>query len=784
MYRRRLTNPLTLLLLASALLLGAGRADAQLQPSSDVLLPYFEVDLKGGGTTTKLSVVNALKQPVDVRVDLFSNWGISLLTVSLTLQPHAVQSVDLADWLVHGKLPGRTMSADEVAHLKSALCGERSPKDKLFYASEFTRGFATGYVTLRTQGNRPDALWGEYFVVDPQGDTAQGDTLVNIDTTTGCPGLCQRHLLRFLTDNPDLAADTKVVIWTGRTGAPSSTALTSEDARQVEAGAIVFNDYGQAVDSRQIQVLPVQRVSIQELGLSPAAGWVDLRLEVGSFVGISYGSDNRHSVALQAYCAPLETVTVPGPGIRIRKLTNGEDANLPPGPSIPVGAPVLWEYEIENTGKVHLTDIEVTDDQGVAVTCPADELAPGDSMTCTGRGTAVACQYSNTGKVTSEAPDGTEVGAEDLSHYFGIHNAAIDIETLINGQDADAAPGPTVAAGQALTWTFVVTNQGAVRLADIQVTDDQGAPVSCPRQMLRPGESMTCTATGTAGSAPGSKTATAAGHPPCGPAVDDTDPAHYHVNGTPPPPPPPPPVENPKIDIEKHTNGQDADAAPGPEVTVGASVLWEYFVTNTGDVTLSNVQVSDDQGVVVSCPQTTLAAGASMRCTGNGTATAGQYRNLGTVTGKSPKNVTVTDADPSHYYGKVTPPPPATGTQGCTPGYWKNHEDSWPAAGYATGQKVQSVFASASAFPALANATLHQALSFHGGSSLEGKAGILLRAAVAGLLDASHPGVDYPRTVAQIIGDVNAALASNHQETLLSLASSIDKDNNLGCPLN
>jgi hypothetical protein len=173
-----------------------------------------------------------------------------------------------------------------------------------------------------------------------------------------------------------------------------------------------------------------------------------------------------------------------------------------------------------------------------------------------------------------------------------------------------------------------------------------------------------------------------------------------------------------------------------------------------------------------------------MRCTGNGTATAGQYQNIGTVTGKSPKNTTVTDSDPSHYYGKTLPPPPPPGTQGCTPGYWKNHEDSWPATGYATGQKVQNVFQSAAAFPALGSATLHEALSFKGGSTLEGAAGNLLRAAVAGLLDASHPGVDYPRSAAQIIGDVNAALASNNREIMISLGSAIDKDNNLGCPLN
>jgi hypothetical protein len=84
----------------------------------------------------------------------------------------------------------------------------------------------------------------------------------------------------------------------------------------------------------------------------------------------------------------------------------------------------------------------------------------------------------------------------------------------------------------------------------------------------------------------------------------------------------------------------------------------------------------------------------------------------------------------------------------------------------------------------LDNNTLLQALSFGGGSDLTGAAKILLRAAVAALLNAAHPNIDYPRTAAQIIADVNAALASGNRNTILALASQLDKDNNLGCPIN
>lgn len=131
--------------------------------------------------------------------------------------------------------------------------------------------------------------------------------------------------------------------------------------------------------------------------------------------------------------------------------------------------------------------------------------------------------------------------------------------------------------------------------------------------------------------------------------------------------------------------------------------------------------------------------------------------------------------------GDVPPPP---GEDGCTPGYWKNHTDSWAGTGYSPLQTTGSVFSGASAFPTLASQSLLQSLQGGGGSGTLGGARILVRAAVAALLNAGHSGVDYPRTTAEILADVNAALTSNNRNAMLALASELDSDNNLGCPLN
>ena len=130
------------------------------------------------------------------------------------------------------------------------------------------------------------------------------------------------------------------------------------------------------------------------------------------------------------------------------------------------------------------------------------------------------------------------------------------------------------------------------------------------------------------------------------------------------------------------------------------------------------------------------------------------------------------------------PPVEEPGDDGCTPGYWKNHTDSWLSTDYSTGQTVESVFSAAAAFPSLASNSLLTALDGSGGPGALGGATILLRAATAALLNASHPDVAYTQSSASIIADVNVALASGDRDTMLTLATALDNDNNLGCPIN
>ncbi|MDR7511177.1 MAG: hypothetical protein QN147_04030 [Armatimonadota bacterium] len=153
-----------------------------------------------------------------------------------------------------------------------------------------------------------------------------------------------------------------------------------------------------------------------------------------------------------------------------------------------------------------------------------------------------------------------------------------------------------------------------------------------------------------------------------------------------------------------------------------------------------------------------------------------------TATPKDGATPTPKPSDPTPTPKPPTPTPTAR-FGGCTPGFWKNNTQAWGPTGYAPGATLGSVFTFPAGFSSFGSATFLQALGYGGGAGLDGAARIMLRAAVAALLNAAHPGVSYAYSTSQIVGAVNTALASNSRETILTLATNLDTANNQGCPL-
>jgi hypothetical protein len=131
------------------------------------------------------------------------------------------------------------------------------------------------------------------------------------------------------------------------------------------------------------------------------------------------------------------------------------------------------------------------------------------------------------------------------------------------------------------------------------------------------------------------------------------------------------------------------------------------------------------------------------------------------------------------------------GEEGCTPGYWRNHSiyapgnqaDAWEPTGHHADDALNTVFTFPASLASIGEYSLHEALTFGGGPGAVGGARILLRAAVASLLNASHPDVEFGMTEAEVISAVNDALASEHRGTMLALAEELDDLNNQFCPL-
>ena len=133
--------------------------------------------------------------------------------------------------------------------------------------------------------------------------------------------------------------------------------------------------------------------------------------------------------------------------------------------------------------------------------------------------------------------------------------------------------------------------------------------------------------------------------------------------------------------------------------------------------------------------------------------------------------------------------------QGCTPGYWKQpqHFDSWEATGLHPDMLVWQAFDTTNWLPEygiLAEQTLLQTLQKKVGKEWNQQpqyihdARILLRHAVASLLNCLHPDIEHvDYTGAWTQWAVNTVMEEINPEYTLIRAYWFEKYNEVGCPL-
>ncbi len=316
------------------------------------------------------------------------------------------------------------------------------------------------------------------------------------------------------------------------------------------------------------------------------------------------------------------------------------------------GSVATYSYLIENTGNITVTGpIAVNDNLISSPVCPAGDLAPGDSLTCTGT-YVIKIEDVQLGSVTNvaTATSGT-VDSDPVSET--IPNATPSISVTKTADVASFA-----AVGDQITYTYIVTNSsiGSPEPAlanDIFVNDDRiGAPIACDPAdgELLVGESATCTAIYTVtqadldrvgpGAVTGFVTNNASAETTFGSATIVSPPAQVTVPG----------AANPELTVTKAVTTGPNPAAAGDTLT--------YTITtaNTGNQTVSGIVVEDPKLSGLACtvggsPAPTnivLAPADTVECTGTYLVTqadldAQVLSNTATATGSNPQGATVTD---------------------------------------------------------------------------------------------------------------------------------------------
>ncbi|HDR72536.1 MAG TPA: hypothetical protein ENN85_01245 [Methanoculleus sp.] len=372
-------------------------------------------------------------------------------------------------------------------------------------------------------------------------------------------------------------------------------------------------------------------------------------------------------------------------GIDVEKATNGEDADEPPGPSIPVNATVNWTYNVTNTGLVPLFEIELLDDVIGSISGPASGddadgiLEVGETWVYEANGTADAGQYAN--NATASGTFSTaQVDNSDPSHYngTGAFEARIELEVYIQDPvsgiylEANEPPGVVFTrTGPDIQPYYSVTNTGDVDLINVEIDElayevGYGDPSDWAKtvgpfgdigddSILSPGETWEYQypergpdADCVYGERLRIWTANVTAQDPAGNVVTDTDVAYYTL----------PPCA--AIDLEKYANGEDADEPPGVIFeNANDTVNITYTVTNIGEYSLENVVLTDPM-VTVEGPLNDNGDGVlghfetwnyRVRPGEEPTAGTGEHMNTATVTARDYQGNEVNDTDVAYWTG-------------------------------------------------------------------------------------------------------------------------------------
>ena len=434
-----------------------------------------------------------------------------------------------------------------------------------------------------------------------------------------------------------------------------------------------------------------------------------------------------------------------------------------------------FDITVTNIGNVALESVTVTDPLVSGCASFIGFLAVSETSTYSCMKETVTAGFINTAMVS---------GMFETTTVNDLDTATVIVDFLPKIKVIKVANKLSIPeSGETVTFTFTVTNEGVETLTLTSLVDDvfgdlDGQGNCDVPETISVGGNYICSVNKLLSSntlTPFTNTVTATGEDPENNSVSDTATAGVTFTDV-----------APDIELTKIAN-------PTLIPMSGGLVTYNFKITNKSFETVT-VSTFIDPKLVLSAQclgliTQQIAPGAFITCSSSETLTSTTglpYVNIATVTAYDNEmtvdTATATATVNFTWYGR-------------TPGYWKNHLAAWPSP-YKDTMTVTSVFFPANGIPGVLKNpvntgifdlnknsvpdTLKDALSYKGGSDIQGGAQILLRAAVAALLNEAYYGENYPgaSSVDDLITQVRNALITINRGTYLALATTLDMWNN------
>ena len=431
-----------------------------------------------------------------------------------------------------------------------------------------------------------------------------------------------------------------------------------------------------------------------------------------------------------------------------------------------------FEILITNTGNVSLESVTVSDELSPGCAKTIGVLGISETSTYTCMLETVTAGFINTA-IVSGIFESTTVNDSDTATVIVDYLPKISVTKSAN-------PTSVPETGGDVLFTFTVTNLGVETFTLTSLSDDKFGNLNGQGSCLIPqsiaaSSNYSCGVTKKLGDGtltPFTNVVTATGQDPESNTATETATAGVTFTDV-----------LPDITLEKMAN-------PTTLMMPGGLVTYTFKITNAGSETVTVSSFSDSRFTLpTQCMDfigDTITPGAYLTCSSSETLTYTDSLavvNTATATASDDEgNVDTATATATVYFSWY----------GRTPGYWKNHTNMWPET-FTAGLSVVSVFFPTGDLPSFLKTggvldlnknggidTLANALAYKGGTGITGAAQILLRAAVAAVLNEKYYGDGYPGsdTVANLIKLVHDTMLINNRSAYLTLASMLDMWNN------